>query len=610
MNKRSVVGLLVAVTALVSAACGDGAAGDGTNNNNITTNTNTNDQCPGQLAFDGSSVVFVQLGLSKGLRVRYEDCDARAVADAQVTFEIVGDAAGSQLSALTAQTGSDGIASVILTGGATDTTFQVTATAPEGSARTFEITVTGSSIGYITVEMIYSGDEPFNSYTAYLFQGVGCGDLAPFALPTAYLVAAPVAQLTDRPQFANVPTSTGYAVAVVAEVNGATLGFGCVNTGAVVFGEETIASVVLGDIPLEFDGVYDLDNHFDLTGALPPSVATVVNLFDEMTDDNDVNGNPSTEDFGQDPAAFLLDFVYRQFCCWEATGSNPDWDSCTAQTFQHDAGDLSAIYLQNFQSWDGAQPRAGSWGLCGALEMGTNEYLQTEVQSMILATLPDVVLRIANIAGDLSRAITQMHLYSILTLDHIAGGKFGPFTHELVTMEVELHNLNGTLQTYQFDLAAAGLTNLAYTGSTSAADDVLNIPVHSFDLDFGKLLEYIYLNGILPLLGYTSTAEMFQDWINCVSVGTWLEAEVGWFSASQYEQYCIAGLNAAGAAIEDNLHSVTSTTTTFTIEGSCAAGEVSSDRVATTLINGVWNGSWSENGQSDTFTGTFTGTRQ
>ncbi len=606
MNIRSVVGTIGVVTVLALGACGDSSPSDRTNNAN--SNTNTNDQCPRQLAFDGSSVVYVQLGLYKGLRVRYEDCDARAVAGAQVAFEIVGTPAGSQLSALTAETGSDGIATVILTGGPTDTTFQVTATAPEGSIRTFEITVTGRSIGFLTVEMSYAGTEPFNSFSAHLFAGMDCDDLTPFSLPAAYLVSAPVAQLSYRPQFANVPTDTTYAVAVVAKVDGSILGFGCVDALAVAFGEETIASVFLRDIPVEFDGVYDLDNHFDLTGSMPPSVATVVNLFDEMTDDNDVNGNPATQDFGQDPAAFLLDFVYRQFCCWEATGANPDWDSCTAQTYQHDSGDLSAIYLQDFQTWDGAQPRA--WGLCGALEMGTNEYLQDEVQTMILATLPDVVGRISDIAGDLARAINQLHLTSELTLEHIAGGKFGPFTHELVTMIVELHDLNGALQTFEFDLAAAGLTNRSYTGSTSSADGVLDIPLHSFDLDFGKLLEYIYLHGILPLLGYTSTADMFMDWINCVSVGTWLEAEVGWFSAAEYEQYCIAGLNAAGAAIEDNIHSVTNTTTTFTIAGTCEAGELNHERVVTTLINGVWNGSWSESGQSDTFTGTFTGTRQ
>jgi len=411
MSMRSVLGTLavVMVVALGLAGCPDSATGSDSNNTNTNTNTNvnsntnTNDQCPRQLAFDGSSVVYVQLGLSKGLRVRYEDCDARAVPDVQVAFEIVGDAAGSQLSALTAQTGSDGIATVILTGGGTDTTFQVTATAPEGSVRTFEVIVTGSAIGLITAEMSYSGVEPFNAFTAYLFQGVGCGDLTPFNLPTAYLVAAPVTHLSDRPGFINVPVGAGYAVAVVAEVDGSTLGFGCANNLEVVFGEETIAPVALGDIPVQFNGVYDLDNHFDLTGTMPPSVATVVSLFDEMTDDNDVNGNPATQDFGQDPAAFLLDFVYRQFCCWEAMGSNPDWSSCTAQTYQHDAGDLSAIYLQDFQSWDGAQPRA--WGLCGALEMGTNETLQNEVQTMILAALPDAALRITNIAGDLARAI-------------------------------------------------------------------------------------------------------------------------------------------------------------------------------------------------------------
>ncbi len=607
MSVRSAAWTIGVVAMLALGACGDDSPG-GANNSNGNGNGNVNSQCPRQLAFDGSSVVYVELGQVKGLRVRYEDCDSLAVAGETVTFEIVGNAAGSQLSALSATTGSDGIATVTLTGGSTDTTFQVTATAPEGSALTFDVTVTGNPIGFVTVEMAYSGTQSFDGFTAYLFQGQTCADLAPFSLPTALQVAAPVPLVTDRPQFVNIPVGTGYAVAVLADVAGATVGFGCTGFQEVTFGEETIVPVTLGDVPITFDGIYDLDDHFDLSGALPPSVATVVNLFDEMTDDNDVNGNTATQDFGQDPAAFLLDFVYRQICCWEATGSNPDWTSCNAQTVKHPYGDLSALYLQNFQSWSGAQPRA--FGMCGGLEMGTNEYLQGQVQALILAYIPDVVLRITDIAGDLARAITEMHLSSVLTLDHIENGKFGPFSHELVSMHVQLHDMQGNLNPYSFDLSAAGLTNLTYNGSTAATDGVLDIPQHSFQLDFGKLLEYVYLNGILPLLGYTSTSDMFQDWINCASVGTWLESEIGWFTASEYEGFCIDGLDAAGVAIESNIHSVTSATTTFTIEGSCEAGNLDHERVATTLINGVWSGSWSEDGQSNTFTGTFTGVQR
>lgn len=608
MSVRSILGTIGVVAVLALGACGDGSPG-GANNDNGNGNGNVNSQCPKQLAFDGSSTVYVELGQLKGLRVRYEDCDARAVPDSPVTFEIVGDAGGASLSALSAITGTDGIATVNLTGGSTDATFQVTATAPEGSALTFEVTATGNPIGFVTVQMTYTGSESFDQFTAYLFQGQDCASLTPFSLPTAFQVAAAVPLVTDQPSFINVPVGTGYAVAVVAEASNAILGFGCTSNLAVTFGEETIAPVIIETIPIEFDGVYDLDNQFDLAGALPPSVATVINLFDEMTDDNDVNGNVATQDFGQDPAAFLLDFVYRQICCWEATASNPDWTNCQAQTFQHAYGDISALYLQNFQNWNGAQPR--SFGMCGGLDTGgANEYLQGEVQGLIVANVPDVVLRISDIAGDLARAITEMHLTSVLTLDHVAGGKFGPFTHELMTMIVDLHDLDGVLHTIEFDLVAAGLSNLTYTGSTSSTDGVLDIPQHSFRLDFGRLLHYIYMNGILPLLGYTSTADMFLDWIDCAQVGIWLEDQIGWISASTYEGYCIAGLTAAGAAIENNLASVIDAETTFTIEGTCDAGDVNDERVATTLVNGQWTGSWSEDGQSNAFTGTFTGVRR
>jgi len=101
------------------------------------------------------------------------------------------------------------------------------------------------------------------------------------------------------------------------------------------------------------------------------------------------------------------------------------------------------------------------------------------------------------------------------------------FTHELQTLTLTVHDLNGTALTKVVKLVDAGLTNLTYTGTATNQDDVLQIPKHSFQLSFGKLLQYLWTNVVLATLGYTSTGNMFATWVDCTSVGNWLYQQIG-----------------------------------------------------------------------------------
>lgn len=614
---------LVSLTALLLLGCGDDAPGGGNNTNE---NGNYNQNCPPQMAIQGAAQLNLMVDAQADLTVQVTDCNADPITGAVVAFEIGGDDGGASLSVLSAVTGSDGLASVTLTAGSENATFDVTATTAGADSVTWAVTVTSDPIGLIVVNMTYNGDKVFDTYESYLFQNSACGGLDPFDIQGAVMGAAPVNVISAHPQFPGVPEGTNYSVGVVASFNGETLGWGCVDALTVTPGQVTDADVTIDDIPVNFNGLYYLDNHFDLTGALPPSVATVLAILDEMTDDHELDGDAATNQWGLDPSAFLLDFVFRQFCCWSAEDTDPntqgiqaDWSSCSAQSYKHDYGDLQVLYQQNFQNWEGAQPVA--WGMCGVLDqsyqgMDAHKYAQDYVQGYIDDYVPDFILNLLQIIGDLSRVFTQMNILSELTVDDIDISKEGNFTHELKTLVIELHDLDGQLQTYQVDLAAAQAVPVqSYAGSTTATDTTLTIPPHEFQLKFGKLLQYVYLNYLLPLFGVTNTGDLLALWIDCTNdVGPWLFdvvdnllGSVNPISEQDMINYCDQGLQAAGNYVDTSIDDWIDVTATFELQGTCEAGDLDENRTAITLVNGQWDGTITEGGFNASFTGTFTG---
>jgi len=601
--------------ALTLAACGKGTGAnttDGGDGGGVCTNAG--------LFLVSPQAVTLSAQATAELKVRYA-CDSVPYPGQLVSFEIVGDPKGSTLASAAVQTDAEGVAVGTLTAGTQAASFQVKASVPGATPLTFSITVNTENVGTIVVTMHYGGTNVFTEYKAYLFQNKLCTTLDPFAISGALQEAAPVAALSAKPQFVSVPVGSNYTVAVVAKKNTEILGFGCTQPVAVVAAAKTDVDVTINDIPITFNGTYLLDNKFDFAGLLPPTVGNIVHIFDEMTDDHELQGSAAKDEWGIDPAAFLLDLVYRQICHWECGNPNPDFDNCTNPGF-HPYGDLKLIYVKDFKSWDGAQPIA--WGMCGILDesWGVNQWMQQQVQDFIESNVPGIVLRILDMIGDLARAIDKAHITSRLILNDIRPGRQGNFQHDLLTMLVDLHDLQGTLHQYTVDLAQAGVGTLSYSGNTTVVNDKLQIPEHTFQIKFGKLVKYIYLHGLLPLLGYSSTAQMLQDWVNCTAVGNWLYQEIvnaygsSPLSATQIAGYCQTGLTLGGNYIDSSMDTWINETTQFTLQGVAAAGAIDSHRIATQL-DGVpptseegWVGHWQEGSQSGTFTGTFTGTRQ
>ncbi len=559
-----------------------------------------------RLEFVSSPTVNLRPDEQTELVVRYlgEDEFAGGIPNANLDWEIVGAAAGSSLSARVSVTGDDGQSSIRLTAGSSDTTFRVRVTPPEGEAIEFSVGVANFEAGSILVELDYDGDRTFNPIEALLFEGLDCGTFNPSMPPTA-LQQSSVPSLTARPAFNNVPVGLGYSVAVIARMSGVASAYGCLENVRVDNGEQTTVTVTLMDLAMEprIVGVYDLDNRLDLAGTLPGSVSNAVDLLDELTDDNDVAGNPATEDFGQDPGAFLVDFAMRQTCAWECMAGE-DYDTCS---IGHPYGDIRALYTENFTSWEGAQSRFT--GGCGAWETA-GEPAQDLVNDQLESLLPGFVLALADSLGDIARSINEANIESRLIV--FERGELGaPVRHELQVMNVTIRDLDGMPRDFAIDLREAGFTSVATDATAEITDGVITIPEHSFTLNYGELIQYIYNNALLPALGYTSTAEMLSGWIDCPAVGMYLASNIGILSETDYTDACNSGLVAAGAFIDSQLGSfITDEAGTLSLGGSAMGADYDSvSNIAQSLSGGMWTGSWGEMGMTGDITGTFTGMR-
>ncbi len=597
-----------------SLIVGFGVAGCGGDDGNSEETTNPtykpDPNAAPKLVFVANQSQTLQFGQAADLAIRYVDgnkSDA-GIANAPIDYLIVGEAGGSKLGATRATTNGNGDASVTLTAGQQNTTFEVTVTPPTngGTPISFQVAVSDQPIGSIGVSMAYLGELTLEGLVPALHKGITCANVDPDNIPTPLMTTSPaLATINDTTAFVALNVANDYAVTVTGKVGPNIRAFGCVDGIGVVQSQETKVKVALADLdwPGPVLGTYDLTNQLDFGGTLPESVELAVDILDELTDDKAPDGgcDMANEWYGEDPGAFVTDFLMRQTCHWECE-TGEDFDTCSQ--INHGWGDIGAVCQQNMTTWQGGQPRF--WGGCGAWET-VAPLVQNQINDLMKQYIPEGVLAFANMAGDLARAINKAKIYSQLNVQE-GSDTAQPMTHRLMEMEVLLHDMDGVENVYKFNLADVGLTSLQTNANLSVDDIYVTIPEHEFKLSYGKLIQYIYLNGLLPLFGYTSTADMIQDWVNCDAVGAWLHETITAISAQDLAQYCTMGITLAGDTLDSQISGFIKTEGTLKLAGTCTATDIDINNIAHTLSDGKWLGQWGEDaGGAGNVSGTFTG---
>ena len=579
-----------------------------------------------RLVIVGSPAITLRYDETAELRVRYEDADGMAIASAPIDYEIVGEPGGSRLAALQTTTGGGGEAAVVLTAGGDNADFVVNVTPPQGDSVQFSVSVSDTDAGSIVVNMSYNGTRTFNRFDAFIFDVASCMELNPNNLPTAIRSAPSVTDIMAMPAFAGVQVGANYVVAVSARTDAGVAGFGCADGVVVRAREETTVPIQIEDTTIgpDFTGVWDLDNRFDFAEGLPPTVRNAIDILDELTDDNGPDTEPfcyrpldgSDPSYGRDPGAFVVDLVARQTCRWECMPSET-FDDCSQ--LNHRTGDLA--HLCNVGLSASMVTESRFTGGCLAWDTAAEpaaEFINDQLERFV----PNWVFEWAMFAGDLSRAINSARIASVLEINRPAAGtEFDlPMRHQLTSMTVILHDpLNGGMERmFTFNLRDAGITDTEVTDAVSVDGNTLMIPEHQFTISFGRLVQYIYTELFLrTILGYMSSEEMLQDYIDCSTVGMNLASSVGILSATQYENACNSGIGALGRVLDTQIAGIIDADAVFNITGTATAMDIDESTMrVNTLANGMWTGYWGETDMSmgmmmmSNLTGTFTGTRR
>jgi hypothetical protein len=448
------------------------------------------------------------------------------------------------------------------------------------------------------MELEYGGARTFTSFTPMMFAEYECRDLSASRLPTANITGRVGTDIRGKLKMAGIPAGE-FTFAVVADGT-AGKGFGCIRT-TITKGKETVARVTLTDAGVNrvYQGTYQLLNRFDFSGGLPDTVQSALHILDELTDDHAIHGNSTTDQWGQDPGAFITDIAMRQTCGWECSGGE-GYDDCNDN---HPLGDLKQVYNENFVSWSGAQSRFP--GGCAAWEVAAL-HSQNWINDQIGTYVPEIVLRFLDTAGDLTRVITDARIQSELVLEPI--DEFGRMrmTHRLKSMDVTLRGLDGDEHFYAFELKEVTTRGLEVTGyATVTESGMLELPEQTFPIGLGKLLQHIYKKGVLPIFGFENTAAMLKNWIDCEAVARALHGASDLLSVDTYEGACDGGLDMAGRLIESQLGNFAGSGSAMTVEGTATGVALTTKGLAQRLEPGEWRGAW--DGDVSEIEGTFTG---
>ena len=225
--------------------------------------------------------------------------------------------------------------------------------------------------------------------------------------------------------------------------------------------------------------------------------------------------------------------------------------------------------------------------------------------------LPASILGFVASASDIASAINNAQIGSTLELATPGTDGSAAMSHTLETMTVTLRDLSGVPMTTEFDLRDAGLSMLTTEAMAAVTGTTLTLPAHSFALHYGRLVQYIYTEILLPRLGYASTAEMFSAWVDCESVADRIAATVGTglLSRDDYVSYCNFGVAAAGVALETSLPDLVGGEGTLTLMGEGQFVVPTRGTTASAIENGMWMGSWGEGTDTGAITGQFMGPR-
>ncbi len=483
-----------------------------------------------------------------------------------------GNVEGSVLQSQRVSTDASGRAIFTLQAGARDASMKVRISAQDAADLTFTVTVGREGAGALAVRVTYDTNGGRYAYAdfaqarVFLFDRDNCATLATQAadLGGAYFelpAISPFNEVDNATSARDLDDGVSFQVAAVAENEaGGVIAFGCLDGVSVIGGDVRSIEVPLGDLDLEFKGVYSVVHRFDLTDILANSenstLATVARVLEvlQIVGDGGERG----------------DALVSLFC------------------------DIANI----------------SEGTCNLID-GVGARLINEV---IERTVPENVLRVFTILSDVISIFSDLTVVGEIQLESVAGDgripgndnrwqKFrwtwrdGCPAGENCTREFAL----GDLQVD--DRPIYGTFDAALEGAT------LRIESHSVNFRYGLIILEMAQNWLLPRLldppsnQRVTVEEMLGAILPCAAINEGLTGDA---NDDICEQVLVASL---AEIIVDQIGALEFAADEFTIEGTVIPVDSDGDLVIDQLSMGQWSGSVAISDPPFAFQGCFEGCR-
>ena len=537
-----------------------------------------------RLLLEGPDRVSVLYGERLELHVRYVDgrgapvvgsIDARLFdgSDADRTEAGIG---GSFLADTEVESRADGRATLLLDAGALQAIFRVRASAELADPVDWVVTVTHPATGGVKVRVTYPDD---GRYAVDAFGGVevvlveqACEIAAtlPIAALDPVMALPPIAPFDGDDLAAGAGLPHGAALTAVAygtNLAGAPLARGCADGLEVDGGAVARAEVELGDLPLDFKGVYAVEHHLDLTEMLA-----------------------AREDVGELP--LVLDII-------GAVGGG--------------------LGQPPFPRGDGLMQLACRYGEIAEAECALLRLVAAPlVESFFDEAVPPEVLEVLDAIGDVYRILARLTVLGEIELaasrpdvDGRLPGNESRWSALRFAWRLGCPFDLPEQCLRDFDLEAAGVGRRTLVGAFDAElrdGDVLHIEPHTFGVHFGRLavalLEAWVLPAILGEEGPVTVHAYLARLVPCADINAALppgDPNSGVCEATIVDPLAdelLRQIEGLGAGFE-----------AFTFEGTVTVGEAVPDLSVDRLLDGRWDGAFGDDDALVPAVGTFEGCR-
>ncbi len=189
--------------------------------------------------------------------VRYLDDSQAPIANAPISFTLVGRAQDSGLSQLTSTTDNQGRATTHLIAGAQNASFQVRVSAADALPVVIDAAVSDRGFGNLRAFAPYAGRRGVTQRRVALFAGRTCAEIESGAAPDRQ---SNLTSLSDDARFIGLPAATRYAVLAVGfGAPAVALAQGCEDEVEVKADQEVAVDVTMADLDLVPWGDYTVE---------------------------------------------------------------------------------------------------------------------------------------------------------------------------------------------------------------------------------------------------------------------------------------------------------------------------------------------------------------